>query len=67
LSVDLEPVGGKTQLTFVHRLAEPFDATSVGPGWQYYLDRLAAHLEGTELPSNWDLYSPLGSKYPLPE
>lgn len=67
LSVELESVGEGTKLTFNHRLAEPFDATGVGPGWQYYLDRMTAHLEGNEPTSDFDIYIPLGPKYPLPE
>jgi len=67
LSVDLEAIVGGTQLTFVHRLAEPYDATSSGPGWHYYMDRLNAHLEGSEPTEDWSAYELLGPQYALPE
>ncbi|UDY36038.1 SRPBCC family protein [Dermatobacter hominis] len=69
LSVELSESDGVTTLVFVHRLAEPYDATSVGPGWQYYLDRLDAVLRGTEMPGmeDWPEYEPLGARYPLPD
>ena len=37
---------GATTLVFVQRLAEPYDASSIGPGWHYYLDRLDAVVAG---------------------
>lgn len=68
LSVTLSEVEGGTRMVFVHRLAEPYDATSVGPGWHYYLDRLAAAVAGGPMPEgeDWPRYEPLGSSYPLP-
>lgn len=69
LTVTLSEVEGGTELVFVHRLAEPYDATSVGPGWQYFLDRLAATLASTPMPDgeDWSSYEPLGASYPLPD
>ena len=67
LTVDLESTDSGTQLTFTHTLEEPYDATSVGPGWHFYVDRFAANLAGADLPSDWELYAPLGALYPLPE
>ena len=62
-----EAIVGGTQLTFVHRLAaEPYDATSSGPGWHYYMDRLSAHLEGSEPTEDWSAYELLGPQYALP-
>lgn len=66
LRIELESIEGGTRLTFNHRLAEPFDASYIGPGWQYYLDRVTAHLNGTPIPSDWDAYGPLSTQYPLP-
>lgn len=68
LTVALSEVDGGTELVFVHRLAEPYDATGVGPGWHYYLDRLAAVLSSTPMPGSddWPRYEPLGPSYPLP-
>jgi hypothetical protein len=58
LSVSLQPRGAGTELVFYHRLAEPYDATSVGPGWHYYLDRLGAVVRGSDVPTDWDAYFP---------
>lgn len=67
LSVTLTEDGGVTTLRFVQRLAEPYDATSIGPGWHYYLDRLAAVVAKTEVPDQWDDYYPaLRDDYALP-
>lgn len=67
LSVLLEPDGAGTRLVFTHRLAEPHDASSVGPGWQYYLDRLGAVVAGAPVPDDFDAYYPaLAEAYPLP-
>ncbi len=68
LSMVLDADGGATRLTFTHRLAEPYDASSVGPGWHYYLDRLDSVIAGQEAPSEWDDYYPsLARDYPLPD
>lgn len=64
LQVRLEPDGTGTVLTFRHRLAAPVDVSSIGPGWQYYLDRLGAVVAGTEVPDDWDAYFPaLADRY----
>ena len=40
----LREAGGMTTLTFGQKLPNPADAAQMGPGWDYYLDRLmAAH------------------------
>lgn len=69
LSVELSEADGLTTLVFVHRLAEPYDATSIGPGWHYYLDRLDAAVHATPMPGgdDWPAYEPLGARYPLPD
>lgn len=68
LSVALSAEAGVTTLVFNHRLAEPYDASSIGPGWQFYLDRLGAVVAGTDLPDVWDDYYPaLKDAYPLPD
>lgn len=67
LSVALTESGGVTTLVFTHRLAEPYDATSIGPGWHYYLDRLDAVLADAAVPEVWDDYYPsLRDAYALP-
>jgi uncharacterized protein YndB with AHSA1/START domain len=40
LDVDLTHSGGVTTLTFTHRGIPAEQAGDVGPGWEYYLDRL---------------------------
>jgi uncharacterized protein YndB with AHSA1/START domain len=49
--------GGMTTLTFAQRLHDPADAATMGPGWDYYLDRLVAARVGRQLPE-WEQYYP---------
>lgn len=69
VSLSLSESDGGTTMVFVHRLAEPYDARSVGPGWHYYLDRLAAAVSGQTVPEggDWPSYEQLASSYPLPD
>ena len=56
-----------TTILFTHRLTEPFDASSVGPGWHYYLDRLGAVVESHAVPDSWnDYYPSLKDAYAVP-
>ena len=57
LEATLTDRDGGTELTFIHRLDDPAAAESIGPGWEYYLDMLAAARNGTERPD-------FGSYYP---
>lgn len=67
LAVTLREHDGGTELTFVHRLAEPYDASNIGPGWHWYLDRLGAVAASTPVPGVWDDYYPaLQGGYGLP-
>lgn len=67
LTAALRAEGGVTTLVFTQRLAEPYDASSVGPGWHYYLDRLGAVVAGRPVPDRWDDYHPsLSDSYALP-
>ena len=67
LEVTLSDKGGRTTLRFVQRLAEPYDASSIGPGWHFYLDRLAAVLQGRDVPEDFgDYYPALQDEYALP-
>lgn len=67
VSVHLEPGDRSTTLKFVQPLAEPYDASSIGPGWQFYLDRLGAVVAGTESTATWEDYYPaLREAYPIP-
>jgi uncharacterized protein YndB with AHSA1/START domain len=58
----LREAGGMTTLTFGQRLVNPADAATMGPGWDYYLDRLAATRLGRELPA-WEQYYPALSEH----
>ena len=58
LSVSLRAQGVVTTLVFTQRLAEPYDASCIGPGWHYYLDRLGAVVADTAVPDRWDDYYP---------
>jgi uncharacterized protein YndB with AHSA1/START domain len=42
LELDLTESDGVTTLTFAQSMDDPAMAESVGPGWEYYLDRLVA-------------------------
>ena len=67
VSVSLRAEAGLTTLVFTQRLAEPYDASSIGPGWHYYLDRLGAVLADTAPPDHWDDYHPaLQDAYAIP-
>jgi uncharacterized protein YndB with AHSA1/START domain len=49
LSLDLEERDGVTTLTFAQRMSDPAVAADVGPGWDYYLDRLVAAETGCDV------------------
>jgi hypothetical protein len=53
----LREAGGMTTLTLSQRLANADDASSVGPGWDYYLDRFAAIRAHRPMPE-WSDYDP---------
>jgi len=49
LRVALAEADGRTVLTFTQPEIDPTQAESVGPGWEYYLDRLGAALTGDDV------------------
>ncbi|MFT2818037.1 SRPBCC domain-containing protein [Leifsonia sp. A12D58] len=53
---------GMTTLTFGQRLRSAAEAATVGPGWDYYLDRLVASRAGRPLPQ-WEHYYPAHAQY----
>ena len=57
LQLDISVRGDGTLLTFNQLIEQGDDITSVGPGWEYYLDRLVAAITGAA-PSPWDAYYP---------
>ncbi|MGW8813877.1 SRPBCC domain-containing protein [Gordonia terrae] len=65
LELDLIEADGTTTLTFAQGLPRPDSADNVGPGWEYYLDRLVAAEGGRSVAEvDWDAYYPaLASSY----
>ncbi len=56
---ELDQRSGATTLTFGQRLNPEDDIGSIGPGWEYYLDRLVAVHEGRDAATvAWDDYFP---------
>lgn len=56
---ELDEQDGVTTLTFGQRLGATDDIGSIGPGWEYYLDRLVAAHAGTPVDAvEWDAYFP---------
>ncbi|ANY06220.1 SRPBCC family protein [Pseudonocardia sp. HH130630-07] len=53
LAVALSPAGAGTVLEFEQVLPQGFSPADAGPGWHWYLDRLAAVLSGGPMP-DWD-------------
>ncbi len=49
VELDLAEAGGVTTLTFAQRVPDTATGRDVGPGWEYYLDRLVAALSGAEV------------------
>ncbi|PJJ71092.1 uncharacterized protein YndB with AHSA1/START domain [Diaminobutyricimonas aerilata] len=57
------PEEGMTTLTFAQLLADD-DMSNVGPGWEYYLDRLTAAIEGHDVDAiAFDDYYPALKEY----
>ncbi|UFU01789.1 SRPBCC domain-containing protein [Ruania suaedae] len=57
LRVDLQEVDGRTHIVFAHLLEQGEEIRTIGPGWDYYLDRLVAARTGAPMP-DWDEYWP---------
>ncbi|MFV2101027.1 SRPBCC family protein [Micromonospora sp. LOL_024] len=62
LELLLSTQGDRTELRFVHHLTDTAGIGEVGPGWEYYLDRLVAAHEETPMPS-FDAYYPATKAY----
>ena len=65
LELTLTSEGAGTTMRFVHRLVEPYDATGIGPGWHFYVDRLEAEIARRHVDQEWDDYVALGPEYAL--
>jgi len=66
LELDLVERDGATVLTFTQPDIDPAAAESVGPGWEYYLDRLVAVLTGGDVASvdfDRDYYPAMAAHY----
>ncbi|MEV5001765.1 SRPBCC family protein [Nocardioides sp. LML1-1-1.1] len=64
LRVDLGEEDGVTTLTFAQDLPDPTIAENVGPGWEYYLDRMVAAETGADPAALvWDDYYPAMSDH----
>lgn len=62
--VELTEVAGTTTLTFSQSVPDPEMAAGVGPGWEYYLDRLVAAETGADVAAlAFDDYFPAQSEY----
>ena len=49
LKLELAESGGATSLTFTHVDVDPAQLESIGPGWDFYLDRLSAAMSGGDV------------------
>lgn len=66
LGVELTESGGVTTLEFTQVIDDPDVLESVGPGWEYYLDRLVAAETGADpatIDFDRDYYPALSSHY----
>lgn len=64
LALDLDEWDGVTTLTFAQRMSDPGVAADVGPGWDYYLDRLVAAETGGDVAAvDFTDYHPADSDY----
>jgi uncharacterized protein YndB with AHSA1/START domain len=59
LELHLSEQGGVTTLELVHHLAPDAPVGEVGPGWEFYLDRLVASREAAPMPDFDDYYPSL--------
>lgn len=64
LDLSLTESDGETTLSFAQLVDDPSMVTDVGPGWQYYLDRLEVARSGGDADSvNWEDYLKYGPDY----
>ena len=59
----LSHADGLTELQLVHHLDPADDVGAYGPGWEYYLDMLAAARDGLPPPSFDDYYPAMKPYY----
>lgn len=64
LDAQLHVADGRTVLTFAQALTAAHPVTDVGPGWEYYLDRLVDSVRtGQVSDREWGGYSELSGEY----
>lgn len=64
LDLRLREDGARTVLDFAQVMGEGLPVTDVGPGWEYYLDRLADSVRTGEVSQvGWDGYLDLAPEY----
>lgn len=64
LDAQLHEEDARTVLTFAQGLTEGHPVTDVGPGWEYYLDRLVDSVRtGRASDRAWEGYQELASEY----
>jgi uncharacterized protein YndB with AHSA1/START domain len=64
LEAHLSEAGGVTELRFTHHLDDKVNVGDVGPGWEFYLDKLVASRRG-EPGLGFDAYHPAQKPYYL--
>ncbi|MGD9714170.1 MAG: SRPBCC family protein [Thermomicrobiales bacterium] len=57
IRVALTEKDSSTTAVFHHHLGDEDDIADIGPGWEYYFDRLIASMNDADMP-NWDDYYP---------
>jgi uncharacterized protein YndB with AHSA1/START domain len=62
LTISVAALGASSMVFLAHRLGTAREAGGVGPGWEYYLDRLLAARNGTTMPQ-FDDYFPSQKPY----
>ena len=64
LELDLEEADGGTTLTFAQQITDAETAGEIGPGWDYYLDRLVAAETGGDVAAiDFNDYHPADKEY----
>ena len=63
IEITLAQTGRVTELRFVHHLVDRKLARDFGPGWEYYLDNLAASRSGEKLRSFDEYYPSMQAHY----
>ncbi len=64
LEAHLSEADGVTELRFTHHLDDRANVGDLGPGWEYYLDKLVASREGRPAPG-FDAYYPAQKEFYL--